>query len=120
MKSFVARLALLSLVASPIALADHCTGPDAPTLPDGATASMDDMLAGQKAVKAFQADAIAYRGCLEGHMDKLKEAASEGDDSAGGKYEAMTEQYNASVSAEDTLAADFNTAIRSYKAANPN
>jgi hypothetical protein len=89
------KLALIGLVlGSTASIADDCTAPPSPTPPDGATASMEQMLAGQKAVKAFQAANTDYRSCL----DPL---------------------VTASVSAEEEVANEFNVALREYKEANP-
>ena len=60
------KYALLALVlGSSFSMAGDCTDPVAPTLPDGGTASMEDMLAGQKAVKDFQAANLEYMSCVE-------------------------------------------------------
>ena len=45
-------LALLALGSS-MAMAE-CVQPESPTLPDGSSATMDDMIAGQLAVKALR------------------------------------------------------------------
>mgnify|MGYP001824952642 CR=1 FL=1 len=104
------------------AIAADCTPPATPTLPDGASASMEDMLEGQKAVKAFQATNLEYMGCLDPHI-KAATAKATGDSPTQEDVDAvkaLEEQYNAAVSAEEELAGQFNTEIREYKAANPN
>ena len=80
---------------------------------------MEDMLAGQKAVKAFQAENIDYMKCLEPAMTAAEAAVKAGEDGAADVYQASQEVYNAAVSAEEAVAGEFNTAIREYKAANP-
>jgi len=52
-------------------------------------------------------------------MVSEKAAIDEGDDSAQERYALAAADYNAAVSREEQVAADFNTAIRAYKAANP-
>lgn len=108
-----------ALFMSAHAFAQDCTAPATPTLPDGASASLEEMVAGQAAVKSFQADAQAYRECLDGAMQRLRTAAEDGDAEAAEAFKQTTDAYNASVSAEENLATDFNSAIRAYKAANP-
>jgi len=110
-------LFMAGLLTSLTAVAE-CTLPEQPTIPDGATSTMDEMVAGQKAVKAFQADAQAFRVCLDEEMDGLKSAATEGDKAAAEAYAAKTDAYNASVAAEEKIANEFNAQIRAYKAAN--
>ena len=106
-----------SLLTSLTTMAE-CTAPDQPSLPDGASSTMDEMVAGQKAVKAFQADAQAYRACLDETIESLRSAAADGDEAAGESFAATTDAYNASVAAEEQVANDFNAQIRAYKEAN--
>lgn len=118
------RLALLSLaLGSSATFAGDCVAPDQPALPDGAKASMEDMLAGQKAVKAFQIDNLEYMACVEKEFTALEAATQEGSDeekkAAQASYQKSVDEYNAAVSMEEEVAGQFNTEIREYKAANP-
>ena len=113
---------MLALCASAGAYAD-CTAPEEPALPDGASASMEEMLAGQKAVKAFQEANMDYMKCVEARIEAAKTAGEEAEtedarDAATETYAAAVEAYNKAVSAEETVAGDFNTQVREYKAAN--
>jgi len=102
-------------------LAADCTAPDMPNVPDGASANMEAMLAGQKAVKAFQAANLEYMSCLDPIIAEAAEAAkAEGaSDEALETVKELEAKYNAAVSNEEEVAGAFNTAIRAYKAANP-
>ncbi len=111
--------ALALALGSTSALAADCEAPAAPELPDGSTATMEQMLAGQKAVKTFQAANLDYMKCLEPDLTAAEAAAKAGDEGAAEKYQAAQETYNAAVSAEEAVAGEFNTEIREYKAANP-
>ena len=116
------KLALFGLIlGSTASIADDCTAPPSPTPPDGATASMEQMLAGQKAVKAFQAANTDYRSCLDPLVTAAEVAAA--GDSPGPDLQAtiaqLNDDYNASVSAEEEVANQFNVALREYKKANP-
>ncbi len=121
MKTIKSTLLALTLVATP-ALALDCDMPEAPTMPDGASSTMEDMLAGQKAVKAFQAANIDYMSCVENAMNAAEAAAKEASDddkaAANEAYAKLVETYNAAVSVEEEVAGQFNTEIREYKAAN--
>ncbi len=116
MKHTLLLATTLSMLATP---SWACDAPAVPGTPEGASATMEEMIAGQQAVKAFQTANVAYRECLDGVMAAHKEAAEDGDDSAEGTYEAAVADYNAAVSVEEQLAADFNAAIRAFRAANP-
>ncbi len=118
----LAQSALLSLaLCSGAALAADCTAPEPPELPDGATSTMEQMLAGQKAVKAFQAANLEYMGCLEPQVNAAQTALKEGESSeeALADYQKLEATYNAAVSMEEEVAGAFNTQIKAYKAANP-
>ena len=101
------------------AMAADCEAPAVPTLPDGATSTMEQMLEGQKAVKAFQAANLEYMQCLEPALKAAEAQAKEGAEGAAETYQAAEEEYNAAVSREEEVAGQFNTEIREYKAANP-
>lgn len=124
----ILKLSVLTVIlGSTCALADDCTAPATPKLPDGSTSSMQEMLEGQKAVKTFQAANLEYMKCLEPVMASAKDAAASAvekgdktaDDEAVKAYQAAQDAYNAAVSAEEELAGQFNAAVRDYKAANP-
>ncbi|MEZ5570597.1 MAG: hypothetical protein R3E64_01125 [Halioglobus sp.] len=121
MKNFI-KLTLIGLaIGSAVSMADDCTAPAVPSLPDGSKASLEEMLAGQKAVKDFQAANSAYRACLDPKVTAAETAAA-GDSPAQEVLDAlkkMNEEYNASVSTEEELATSFNNALREYKEANP-
>jgi hypothetical protein len=116
------KLALISLtLGSTVSIANDCTAPQTPNLPDGATASMEQMLAGQKAVKAYQAANTDYRACLD-PLVTAAEVAAAGDSPGPDLTNALSQlndDYNASVSSEEELAVGFNAALRDYKKANP-
>jgi hypothetical protein len=121
MNKITLSLATLALVSSQ-AFAE-CTSPEAPTVPDGSTASMEDMLAGQKSVKAFQEANLAYMQCLEEGYTAAEAAAKTGtEEEMAAAQEAYTkgiDAYNNAVSKEEEVAGQFNIEIREYKAANP-
>lgn len=120
MKQF--KFAVLGLaLGSTVSIASDCVQPDMPVMPDGASASMEDMLNGQKAVKTFQAANMDYMKCLE-EAHKAAEAAAASDRSEDDKkaaWAAFEGTYNEAVSKEEEVAGQFNTEIREYKAANP-
>lgn len=116
----------LILAMSGAVAAAECENPDAPELPDGAKASMEEMIAGQKAVKAFQEANIEYMNCLkevftaaEALVKEGKAKTAEEIAEAQKTYEENVEAFNAAVSVEESVAGQFNTEIREFKAANP-
>ncbi len=116
------KLALIGLtLGSAVSVAGECTAPSLPTLPNGATASMEEMLAGQKAVKEYQAANTEYRACLDPQVSAAEVAAA-GDspsEEAQATLKKLNEDYNGSVSKEEELAVKFNASLRDYKTAHP-
>lgn len=121
MSALIKTFAATAFLAAAPAFAEDCSLPATPEMPDGGSATMEEMVAGQQAVKAFQTDVQAYRACVDTKIEGLKAAAAEGeaDEEAVEAYRAATEAYNNSVKAEEQLAEDFNSAVREFKAANP-
>jgi len=111
-------------LASSVSAAGDCVAPDTPQLPDGASANMEQMLAGQQAVKDFQAANLDYMACLESNLTAAEAAVNGAADdkskqAAQASYDKVVESYNGAVSKEEEVAGQFNTEIREYKAANP-
>jgi hypothetical protein len=114
------KLALLGLaLGSTVSIAGECVPPEAPTVPDGAAATMEQMLAGQKAVKTFQTANIEYMACLEPQITAAQGEVEAGSEEASETVKKLEERYNEAVSTEGGVAGQFNTEIRAYKAANP-
>jgi len=119
----VKSILTLTLALGSSASMAECIAPQSPALPDGATSSMQDMIAGQGAVKSFQAENIEYMACLEKVFTEAEAAAQEGSDeekaAATAIYDSAVNDYNSAVSKEEEVAGQFNTEIREFKAANP-
>ncbi|MDZ7783357.1 MAG: hypothetical protein U5K56_10670 [Halioglobus sp.] len=106
--------------AAGAAQADDCAAPETPVVPDGKTASMEEMVAGQEEVKAFQTANLEYRNCLDPKIvaataNVTAEDASKEDVA---ELKELNEAYNEAVTREEHLAEQFNTQIREFKAAN--
>ena len=115
-------LAFTLILGSSASIAE-CETPAQPNVPDGGSASMQEMIEGQKSVKSFQAENIAYMACLEKLFTEAEAAGKTGSDeekaAAMEVYNKALSEYNSAVSAEEEVAGQFNTEIREYKAANP-
>ena len=110
---------VFSLLSTPLSSAFACDVPVAPPPPDGRSAPLEDMVASQGEVKAFQAANAEYLTCVDDQMTAEKAAMDEGDSDADERYALAADDYNAAVSREEQVAADFNAAIKAFKAANP-
>ena len=105
-------LSALLVAFSGTTAADECTNPSAPIVPDGNVASMDELVAAQKGLKAFQANLVDYRDCLV----EQKVADTSEDEAALQKNAALNAAYDSSVDAEGVAAEEFNAAVRAFKA----
>jgi hypothetical protein len=114
-------LTLTALLFAGQAMAD-CAAPATDTsIPNGAKATKDEMIAAQRALKALNAVVETYGSCLKTQQDA--EIAAGGDkltddqkQKIAGKY---AEKTNAEVDKLQKLADKFNIELRAFKAKNP-
>jgi hypothetical protein len=121
MKALIYSLtAVTALVAgNAYAACSYPTAPDA--LPDGNTATLEEMVAAQKSVKEFDSAITAYTACLKLENDS---AIAKLDTSDPKKSEAQKkdlermqiQKHNAAVEADEALAARFNEQLKTFKA----
>ena len=104
------------MAAAPFALAcDYPTPPK--NLPDGASASKEEMLAGVKTIAAYQQTMSEYLACIE--ADQIAATQALADDDEEGKKQLKTmsnKKYNAAVDEQTRTVEVFNAEIRAYKA----
>jgi len=110
--------ALLTCLAAATASAE-CSYPRAPSgLPDGATATQDQMVGGMKAIKDYNNQVTAYLSCLESEMNTRIEAA--GPEAPADQVEQIkaihTKRHNAAVEELESTAARFNEQVKVFKA----
>ena len=109
----IAAAALLSF--QPLAFA--CDYPAKVDLPNGATASKEDMITGQTAVKDYMASMETYLTCIEQEeKDTVAGMTEITDEERASRDAALTKKYNAAVEEMELLAAQFNEEVRAYKA----
>ena len=93
-----------------------CDYPTRIDLPDGATASKEDMIAAQKDVKAYVASMDEYLNCMEG--DEAAAILALGDvdeDTKRQRADLFNKKYNAAVEQMNLVAEEFNVQVRAYK-----
>lgn len=103
------------------AMADDCTPPgDAPSIPNGKTASQEEMVAGSEAVREFQAGTQSYLDCIDAEDQRLQDAQAATDKPGKERIlkqrEAMRKEYNAAVDDLHKVAGAFNQAIKDFNA----
>lgn len=97
----------------------ECIYPKAPaSIPDGATATQDEMVAGMKAIKEYNGQVTAYLSCLEMEMNSRIEAA--GPEAPPEQVEQIraihSKRHNAAVEELEGHAARFNEQVKTFKA----
>ena len=90
-----------------------CEAPAAVAVPDGKTSTMEQMLAGQAQVKAYQTAMNEFLACIDA------EAAAQGETAPEEFKSLMIARHNAAVAEMEGVAAAFNDQIKAYRAANP-
>lgn len=112
---------MIALLAAGSAFAE-CKAPQSNvTIPNGSKASLAEMVAAQKAVKALNAETTAYTDCLMTEQDAA--LAAGGDKLSKEDHDKIVTRYserqNSEVDKLQKLADKFNTELKAYKAKNP-
>lgn len=118
MKSLLAAVAIAATVLAPAAYAD-CSYPPAPNhLPDGNTATLAQMLAGQKAVQSYNQEMNAYLSCIK--LERDSRVAAAGDKLTKQQKQEMeailAQKNNAAVDQLHAVADQFNAQVKIFKA----
>lgn len=120
------KLSVILIAAAASALAGSalaqgtCERPTAPTAVDGATASLEQLLANKKDVSAFIGASDAYQTCVFEDLAAKKAAAKKDKtklDPAAVK--AAEDAVAANQADKESVGAAFNAAAKAYKAAHP-
>src|SRR5579863_7739181 len=117
MKSLFAITAAVAL-AGPV-YADCSYPPPPAKLPDGATATMEEMLEGKKAVTQYNKDINAYVACIKlEHETAVTNAGDKITPQQKAEMEKMeVQKNNAAVDQLQSVADRFNEQVRIYKQA---
>ena len=109
----IAALACLSAGAAHAA----CIYPHKPDrLPDGRTASYDEMLAAHKQVQQFNDDIAAFNACLDLEMTAYEQSGQYDEARLSELRSMQAKKNNAAVDDVQSLADAFNEQLRIFKA----
>ena len=106
----------LLLIAAPLSFA--CDYPERPAIPDGSTASKEELLAAKDAVGAYLAGVDEYLSCIE-TAEKEAVAALESPDPEDLKRrdEMISSKFEAANEEKALVGEQFNQQVRAYNAA---
>lgn len=110
-------LVLAGMLASGIAAAE-CVYPKSPaSIPDGKTATEEEMLAGMRAVKEYNTQVTAYLNCLDMQMQTdISAAGAEAPQETIDQIKSINaKRHNAAVEELESHAARFNEQVKAYK-----
>ena len=108
----------LLIAASPLFA---CEYPDRVLIPNGNTATKEDMVEGQRAVKNYVTAMEVYLECI---VEEEKQARDTLDDlqpeQEQEREEMLNKKYNAAVDEMERTAAQFNAEVQAYRAQSQN
>lgn len=110
---------LLILAALPAAAWADCTYPRAPAkMPDGGSASREEMLAAKKVVDQYQVDMNAYLECIKTEHDQslAKQDAAMTEDQKKQITVRYAQKNDAAVDELQDVASRFNEQLRAFRA----
>ena len=81
-------------------------------IPNGATATMENMVTGQSKFKSYNTDMETYLACLDSELSKV----SKDLDNYPDIQDFSDDKYNAAVDELSEAANQWNEAVRAYKA----
>ena len=113
-KLIKASCTIAVIIFAPTALA--CDYPQRIEIPNGSSATKDEMVAGQSGVKKFMADMEKYLKCIEDEDNRNRAGIEEPDPIVEAQRDEMlVKKHNAAVEDMEKVAALFNDEVRSYK-----
>ena len=98
-------------------MANACDYPSKPArMPDGKTATKEEMLVGVRLVNEYQTVMKTYLSCIEADELLATQAVDDEDEDAmKQRTELFNKRYNAAVDEQTLVVEEFNTQIRAYK-----
>jgi hypothetical protein len=117
MKALLAPALIAALTAGPV-YAD-CTYPAAPAkLPNGASATLEEMVAGQKTVKEYDTAIKAYVDCIDKELeDKIAKAGEQlKPQQKADMQKVEAQKHNAAIDQLQSVADRFNEQVKVFKA----
>lgn len=116
MNKVIRAVVAAALFAAP-AFALACEYPERPTLPDGSTAAKDEMIAAQRAVKAFLASVDEYLNCIEQEeKDAIAAMDNPDEETIKRRDELLSKRFDAANEEKFLFGEKWNQQVRAYNA----
>ena len=115
-KTIKILLGTLIMIAAPLAFA--CDYPERPGIPDGSSASKDELLAAKDAVGAFLAGVDDYLTCIENaEKEAVAKLENPNPDDLKRRDEMISKKFDAANDEKALVGEEFNQQVRAYNAA---
>jgi len=101
-------ISICALFLSQFALA-ACPYPEDVIVPDGATATSEDMVNGQTRIKQYMAEMEAYLDCLDQEEADLDREPTQDE------VTLHNQRHNSAIDQMEKVASDFNEQVRAFK-----
>ena len=93
-----------------------CDYPHRANVPDGTTSTKEQMIEGQRGIKAYMSAMEEYLSCIETAEQETVAGADDIDEAAKQqRIEMYNKKYNAAVDEMNLVAEEFNVQVRAYK-----
>lgn len=117
MKNLI-KFLVVSVVLSLPAISVACDYPERPTLPNGGTATKEDMIAAQSTVKGFLAAVDEYLTCIEQEEKAAIEAMDNPDEETiKRRDDLLAKRFDAANEEKFMFGEQWNQQVRAYNAA---
>lgn len=112
----ISRFIFCALLILGMSNAFACDYPHRANVPDGSTASKEEMIEGQRGVKAYMGAMEEYLSCIEAAEQETVAGADDIDEATKQqRIEMYNKKYNAAVDEMNLVAEEFNVQVRAYK-----
>ncbi len=113
----IIKTAVATILTFSASIALACDYPSTPKdLPNGATATKEEMLEGVKVIAKYQEKMETYLSCIEADEVVALQAISDDDEAKAQRKVMFDKKYNAAVDEQTRTVEEFNAQIRAYKA----
>jgi len=94
-----------------------CDYPERVLIPNGNTASNQQMIEGQRGVRKYVADMEIYLDCIVEEEKQARETIADlAPETEQEREDILNKKYNAAVDEMERLAAQFNAEVQAYRA----
>ena len=103
------------LLACPSAFA--CDYPARPSIPNGSSASRDELMLAKEDINAYLAGVDAYLICLEAEFKSAKDSLADEPEELSRRDDMLGKKFDAANDEKELVGEEFNLQVRAYNAA---